>query len=341
VLNLMRSLVLAALAFFRTRRQSAIEILALRHQLGVLRRSVKRPRLTNVDRGLWVLLSRRWARWTDALIIVKPATVVKWHRAGFRRYWTWRSRPKGGRPGIDPEVRKLIKQMANANLWGAPRIHGELLKLGIEISEATVSKYLPRRRKPPAQTWRSFLENHVDTLVSVDLFTVPTVLFHVLFVFVVLAHDRRRILSINVTTSPSAAWTANQIVQAFPWESAPRYLLRDRDGVYGKRFRSRVQNLGIREVIIARRSPWQSPYVEHVIETLHHELLDHVIVMNERHLRRLVRTYVSEYYHRCRTHLSLGKDSPHPRTVEPPETGEVIELPVVGGLHHLYKRRAA
>jgi putative transposase len=163
----------------------------------------------------------------------------------------------------------------------------------------------------------------------------------VLFVFVVLAHDRRRILSINVTTSPSAAWTANQIVQAFPWESAPRYLLRDRDGIYGAVFRNRVRNLGIKEILIARRSPWQNPYAERVIGTLRRELLDHVIVMNERHLRRLLRRYLSEYYHGCRTHLSLDKDSPEPRAVEPPEVGEVIELPLVGGLHHLYTRRAA
>jgi putative transposase len=294
VLNLIRSLLFAALAFVSTRRQLAIEVFALRQQLGVLKRSVKRPRLTNADRGLWVLLSRRWSSWSDALIIVKPATVIRWHRAGFRRYWTWRSRPKGGRPGIDPEVRELIKRMATANMWGAPRIHGELLKLGIQISEATVSKYMPRRRKPPSQTWRSFLENHVDTLVSVDFFTVPTVFFRVLFVFVVLVHDRRRVLSINVTSSPSAAWTANQIVQAFPWESAPRYLLRDRDGIYGAAFRNRVKNLGIKEVVIARRSPWQSPYVERVIGTLRRELVDHVIVMNERHLRRLLRSFLDE-----------------------------------------------
>jgi putative transposase len=341
VLNLIRSLVLAGLAFFKTRRQLAIEVLALRHQLGVLKRSVKRPRLSNVDRGLWVLLSRNWPSWSNALIVVKPATVIRWHRAGFRRYWTWRSRRKGGRPGIDPEVRALIRRMATANLWGAPRIHGELLKLGFQISEATVSKYLPRRRKPPSQTWRSFLENHVGTLVSVDFFTVPTVFFHVLFVFVVLAHDRRRILSINVTSNPSAAWTANHIVQAFPWESAPRYLLRDRDGIYGAVFRNRVKNLGIKEVLTAARSPWQSPYVERVIGTLRRELVDHVIVMNERHLRRLLRTYVSEYYHPCRTHLSLGKDAPESRPVEPAETGKVVELPLVGGLHHRYARRAA
>jgi putative transposase len=334
VLNLIRSLLCAALAFVSTRRQLAIEVFALRQQLGVLKRSIKRPRLTNADRGLWVLLSRRWSSWSDALIIVKPATVIRWHRAGFRRYWTWRSRAKGGRPAIDPEIRALIKRMATANMWGAPRIHGELLELGIEISEATVSKYLPRRRKPPSQTWRSFLENHVDTLVSVDFFTVPTVFFRVLSVFVVLAHDRRRILSINVTSNPSAAWTANQIVQTFPWETAPRYLLRDRDGIYGAVFRNRVKNLGIKEVVIARRSPWQNPYAERVIGTLRRELVDHVIVVNERHLRRLLRRFVSEYYHPCRTHLSLGKDAPEPRPVEAPDMGEVVELPLVGGLHH-------
>ena len=341
VLNLIRSLLLAGLALIRTRRQLAIQILALRHQLGVLKRSVKRPRLNNVDRVLWVLLSRRWASWSDALIVVKPTTVIRWHRAGFRRYWAWRSRAKGGRPALDPEVRELLKRMAAASLWGAPRIHGELLKLGIRISEATVSKYMPRRRKPPSQPWRAFLENHVSDLVSVDLFTVPTVLFHVLFGFVVLAHDRRRILSINVTSSPSAPWTANQIVQAFPWESAPRYLLRDRDSTYGDRFRQRIGQLGIKEVIIARRSPWQNPYAERVVGRLRRELLDHVIVMNERHLRRLLRRFVGEYYHPCRTHLSLDKDAPEPRAVEPPETGQVIELPVVGGLHHRYVRRAA
>jgi putative transposase len=341
VLNLLRCLFFACLALLRTRWELAVEILALRHQLGVLKRSVKRPRLTNTDRGLWVLLARRWASWSDALIIVKATTVVRWHWAGLRKYWTWRSRPKGGRPGIDPEVRKLIKQMANANLWGAPRIHGELLKLGIQISQATVSKYLPRRRKPPSQTWRSFLENHLGTLVSVDFFVVPTVLFHVMFVFVVLAHERRRILSINVTSSPSAAWTANQIVQTFPWESAPRYLLRDRDGIYGDRFRHRIKHLGIQEVIIAGSSPWQNAYAERVVGTLRRELLDHLIVMNEWQLRRLLRRFVNEYYHPCRTHLSLGKDAPEPRAVEPPEMGEVIDLRLVGGLHHLYARQAA
>jgi len=193
--------------FFRDRSRLALENLALRQQLAILQRRTKRPRLTNADRGLWVLLSRRWAGWSDALIIVKPATVIKWHRAGFRRYWAWRSRPKGGRPAIDPEVRALIKRMATANMWGAPRIHGELLKLGIQISEATVSKYMPRRRKPPSQTWRAFLENHVDTLVSVDFFTVPTVTMKVISVFIVWEHRRREALCTAIIRSEAHAAT--------------------------------------------------------------------------------------------------------------------------------------
>jgi putative transposase len=226
-------------------------------------------------------------------------------------------------------------------MWGAPRIHGELLKLGIRVSEATVSKYMPRWRKPPSQTWRSFLDNHVDTLVSVDFFTVPTVFFDVLYVFVVLAHHRRRIVHVNVTANPGAQWTAQQMVNAFPWDTAPRYMLRDRDGIYGAKFRNRMKNMGIHEVLSAPRSPWQSPYVERVIGTLRRELLDHLIVVSEQHLRRLLRRYLDDYYHPCRTHLSLGKDSPVGREIERPEMGEVIELPVVGGLHHRYTRRAA
>ena len=209
------------------------------------------------------------------------------------------------------------------------------------MSEATVSKYMPPRRKPPSQTWRSFLKNHVDTLVSVDFFTVPTVFFHVLYVFVVLAHHRRRIVHFNVTSSPSASWAAQQITNASPWDTAPRYLLRDRDGIYGARFRERMKNMGIREVLIAPRSPWQSPYVERVIGTLRRELLDHVIVLGEEHLRRLLRKYLHDYYHPCRTHLSLSKDPPAGREIEPPELGDVTESPVVGGLHHRYTRRAA
>jgi transposase InsO family protein len=231
--------------------------------------------------------------------------------------------------------------MADANpLWGAPRIHGELRKLGLEISQATVSKYLVRRRRPRSQTWRTFLANYVGTLVAVDFFTVPTVLFKVLFVFVVLTHDRRRVVHVNVTDTPTAHWTAQQLVEALPWETAPQYLLRDRDAIYGAVFSSRVHALGIHEVTIAPRAPWQNPYVERLIGTLRRECLDHVVILNEDHLRRVLRAYLA-YYHEARTHLALDKDAPEPRPVERPERGRIVAMSMVGGLHHRYGRRAA
>jgi hypothetical protein len=278
----------------RTQRVLVLENLALRHQLAVLQRTAPRPRLRTADRLFWVLLSRLWSGWTDAVSMVKPATVIRWQRTGFKLVWTWKSRRNGpGRPAVALEVRALIQRMSTANpMWGAPRIHGELQKLGVEISQATVSKYVVRHRRPPSQTWRTFLANHVGSLVSVDFFTVPTVMFKILFVFAVLAHDRRRVVHINVTGNPTAQWTAQQIVEAFPWETAPRYLLRDRDAVYGVVFSSRVQALGIREVKAAPRSPWQNPYVERLIGTLRRDCLDHIVVLNENHLRRLLRDYL-------------------------------------------------
>ena len=330
------------LRVLRTRRALVLENLALRHQLTVLQRTAPRPRLRTSDRLLWVLLSHLWRGWAAAVSIVQPETVIRWQRAGFTLFWTWKSRRNGpGRPAIAPEVRALIRTMARANpLWGAPRIHGELQKLGIEIAQATVSKYLVRHRAPPSQTWRTFLDNHLRSLVSVDFFTVPTVTFKVLFVFVVLAHHRRRVVHVNVTDAPTAQWTAQEIVEAFPWDTAPRYLLRDRDGLYGVVFSRRVHSLGIREVKTAPRSPWQNPYVERLIGTLRRECLDHMVVLNETHLRRLLRDYLA-YYHSVRTHLSLDKDSPEPRAVHRPDLGRIVETPLVGGLHHRYSRLAA
>ena len=326
----------------RTQRSLVFENLALRHQLAVLQRTAPRPHLRTSDRLLWVLLSRIWNGWTDAVSVVQPATVIRWQRTGFKLLWTWKSRQRGpGRPAVASELRALIRRMAEANpLWGAPRIHGELRKLGLEIGQATVSKYLVRRRTPPSQTWRTFLANHVGTLISVDFFVVPTVMCKVLFVFVVLAHERRRVVHMSVTDTPTAQWTAQQLVEAFPWETAPRYLLRDRDAVYGVAFSSRVRSLGIHEVKIAPRSPWQNPYVERLIGTLRRECLDHVVVLNETHLRRLLSAYLS-YYHGARTHLSLAKDAPKPRPVERLDEGRIVETPMVGGLHHRYSRRAA
>ncbi|MDQ3172913.1 MAG: integrase core domain-containing protein [Acidobacteriota bacterium] len=320
-----------------------IEILALRHQLNVMQqRAKKRPSLGAADRVLWVWLSRVWAQWRSALVIVKPETVIAWQRKGFRLCWTWKSRAgKTGRPGVSREVRELIREMSRVNpLWGAPRVHGELLKLGVEISQATVAKYMVRQRKPPSQTWHTFLENHVKELVSIDFLVVPTVSFRILFVFVVLAHDRRRAIHFNVTAHPTAEWTAQQIAEAFPWESAPRYLLRDRDAVYGESFRRRVLEMGIREVLTAPRSPWQNPYVERLMGSIRRECLDHVIVVNESSLRRILKSYF-HYYERSRTHLALEKDAPESRAIQPPELGAVIVFPEVGGLHHRYERRAA
>jgi transposase InsO family protein len=328
-------------ALFAKRADLVAENLALRQQLIVLQRRTKHPRLKTKDRIFWLWLARSWDGWRESLLLVKPATVVRWHRQGFKYYWAWKSRHKGGRPTIDPEVRDLIRKMSRANpLWGAPRIHGEFLKLGIDLSQATVAKYMTRRSKPPSPSWRAFLDNQLKDLVSIDFFTVPTVTFRILFVFLVLSHDRRRIVHFNVTVHPSAEWTGRQLIEAFPWDTAPQYLIRDRDGIYGQDFTRRVNALGIKQVLIAPRSPWQNPYVERVIGSIRRECLDHVIVLNERHLRRVLRGYL-RYYHGSRTHLALGKDAPEPRNVEPPDMGRIVAFPQVGGLHHRYTRRAA
>ncbi len=327
----------------RSRAELQVEIAALHQQLAVLQRRLPtRPRLRPVDRFFWTWLARLWPGWRQTLVIVQPQTVLAWHRRGFRLYWRWKSRKRGpGRPEVSPDVRALIRKMSVSNPgWGAPRIHGELLKLSIDIGETSVGKYMVRRRKPPSQTWRTFLENHVHQLVAVDFFVAPTLTFRILFVFVVLAHDRRRILHYNVTAHPTAEWTAQQIREAFPWETAPRFLLRDRDGIYGKVFRDRAAAMGIEEVRIAPRSPWQNPYVERLIGSIRRECLDHVIVFNERSLRRILRSYVA-YRQSWRTHLALGKDAPITRKVQPPKLGQVIEIPEVGGLHHRYVRQAA
>jgi transposase InsO family protein len=320
-----------------------IEILALRHQLAVLQRQKKRVSLGAADRLLWVLLlSRIWNQWRSALVVVKPETVIAWHRKGFRLYWRWKSRAgKCGRPCVSRETRDLIRQMSKANpLWGAPRIHGELLKLGIEVSQATVAKYMSRQGRPPSQTWRTFLENHLQQIVATDFLVVRTVSFRLLFVFVVVGHHRRHAVHFNVTAQPTAEWTARQIAEALPWDSASRYLLHDRDCIYGAAFQQRVGAMGILEVLTAPRSPWQNAYAERFIGSLRRECLDHIIILNESSLKRILKTYF-QYYEHSRTHLSLEKDAPISRAVQLPELGRVIELPQVGGLHHRYERRAA
>jgi transposase InsO family protein len=320
----------------------ALENLALRQQLAVYKRTVTRPKLRPTDRLFWVWLARVWAGWRQPLVIVTPDTVLRWQRRRFREHWTTLSgRRTGGRPPVSAEVRALVTRMAMANpLWGAPRIHGELLKLGIDVAERTVSRLVPKRRTPPSQTWRTFLTNHVRDLVSIDFFTVPTARLRVLFVLVVLAHHRRRIVHFNVTEHPTAAWTAQQIVDAFPDDSPPAYLLRDRDTVYADAFRQRVKGMGIGEVLTAPHCPWQNPFAERLIGSIRRECLDHVLVVSERHLRRTLTAYFA-CYHRARTHLSLEKDAPDVRSIERVEMGRIVQIPEVGGLHHRYLRRAA
>jgi putative transposase len=320
-------------------RHLALENLALRQQLAILSRQTKRPRIRTLDRIFWVIVSKLWRDWRDALAIVKPETVIRWHRKGFRLFWKLRYRGRPGRPPVDPATRRLIQDMARSNpTWGAPRIHGELLRLGIEIHERTVSKIIRRFRagRPPSQTWRAFLKNHMHNTFAVDFLTVPTATFRILYVFVILHHESRKVVHFNVTESPTSAWTAQQIAEAFPWNTAPKYLLRDRDGIYGECFQRRAKNMGITEVKTAPRSPWQNPYVERLIGSIRRDCLDHMIVLNARHLRSILSEHL-DYYHCDRTHLSLGKGTPFGRAVQQqPENGKVIALPRLGGLHHRY-----
>jgi putative transposase len=327
---------------FGGHRQLAFENLALRQQLVVYKRTAPRPRLYTMDRLFWAGLASVWTGWRRALVIVSPDTVLRWQRRRFREYWARRShRATVGRPRINTEIAALVRKMAGANpLWGAPRIHGEFLKLGIDVAERTVSRLMPKRRPEPSQTWRTFLANHIGDLVSIDFFTVPTVRLRVLFVLVVLAHQRRRVVHFNVTEHPTAAWTAQQFVEAFPDESAPVYLLRDRDQVYGQQFRRRVKGTGVQEVLTAPQSPWQNPFAERLIGSIRRECLNHVLVLGERHLYRVLTRYLA-YYHQARTHLALDKDAPDFRTIEPRTAGKILQLPEVGGLHHRYVRQAA
>jgi transposase InsO family protein len=342
----MTSVLIALLATLRgvARSRAALhhEVLALRHQLRVLKRSRPgRLRLTKADRWLWVSLSRSWRSWRTALVIVKPETVVAWHRQGFRLFWTWRSRQRFGRPPVASDVRMLIRTMAQANLlWGAPRIHGELIKLGVAVSQATVATYLGRRdAPPPSHTWKTFLANHLQQIVAADFFVVPTATCRLLFVLVILAHERRRIVHVAVTDHPTAAWTAQQLREAFRWNDVPRYLVHDRDSAFHA-WTTTAAALGIEEVLTAPRSPWHNAYVERLIGSVRRECLDHIVIVNARGPGRVLADYL-EYYLKSRTHLSLDKDAPVSRPVATTLDGTTVAIPHLGGLHHRYERRAA
>ena len=342
---LLKNIFMMIFGFFKNQSALAIENLALRQQLHIYHHSKKRPKIRLRDRLFWVLISRLWSEWKNSLIVVKPETVIGWHRKGFKLFWTWKSRRKRpGRPSIPLEVRNLIKQMAKENpTWGAPTIHGALIKLGFKLDETTVSNYLKkfRHRKPPSQTWRIFLKNHMHNTYAIDFFTVPTATYRVLYVFIVLLHENRRIVHFNVTENPTAEWTAQQLVEACPWDAAPKYLLRDNDGIYGEYFQNRVKHMGIEEVKTAPYSPWQNPYCERVIGSVRRNCLDHMIILNVTRLKSKLKEYF-KYYHEDRTHLGLDKDTPFGRPVqEKPENGKVVAFPRVGGLHHRYEWRDA
>jgi len=317
----------------RSRKRLEAENLALRHQVTVLRRSApRRLRLRSSDRFLFALLYRLSPGVMGAIVIVQPETIVRWDRTGFKAFWRWKSRSRLGRQRIPPEVRTLIREVSLANpLWGAPRIHGELLKVGIVVAQSTVAKYMVKGRRPPSQSWRAFLRSHADGIASIDFFIVPTAAFKLLFGFVILRHDRRRLVHIAVTASPTADWIARQILEAFPWETALRYLIRDHDGAYGQIFRRRLGAMGIRDRPTTPRSPRQNGHVERLIGSIRRECLDHVIIFGEAHLRRVLHAY-ADYYNGTRTHLSLGNDAPLPRAVR--RDGRLQLVPNLGGLHH-------
>jgi transposase InsO family protein len=321
----------------KTRTQLEAEIVLLRHQLNVLRRRVpSKPKLAVADRLLFVWLHRLFPSLLNAITIVRPETVIRWHRTGFRLYWRWKSRSPGGRPKVPIEIRRLIREMSLANrLWGAPRIHGELLKLGFQVAQSTVGKYMLRSGRGRSQTWKTFLHNHAAGIAAMDFLVVPTVGFKLLFVLVILRHQRRRLISLSVTANPTAEWIARQITDAFPWNEAPDHLIRDRDASYGHAVTRRLAAMGIRDHPTAPRSPWQNGQAERLIGSIRRECLDHILVFGDAHLRRILAAYTG-YYNKLRTHLSLDKDSPNRRPVQ--RRGDLSARPILGGLHHQYCR---
>ena len=322
---------------FKSQRRLRAENLFLRHQLAIaLRRVSPRPRLSQSDRAVLVWMTRFCPELLGLAKIVKPESILRWHRMGFRAYWRWKSQKRAGRPKIDRELRDLVRRMCLDNpLWGASRIHGELLKLGFEVAQSTVSKYMVRGRRLPSQSWKTFLRNHGNAIAAIDLCVVPTVTFDLLYAFLVVGHGRRQFLWFDVTRRPTAQWLARQMTEAFPWASAPTYLVRDNDRAYGQVFTGRLAAMGIRDRPINPRSPWQNGIAERLIGTLRRECLDHVVVFGERHLRRVLSAYAA-YYNQTRPHRSLQKDAPMRRAVQ--RIGTIATIPILGGLHHHYVR---
>ncbi len=325
------------------RQRLLLENTALRQQVIVLKRSVKRAHVKDSDRIFWILMQRLLADWRSCLLFVKPETVIRWHRRGFRYYWGRKSKPKKpGRPPIAWKLVYLIKRLSQENVfWGAPRILDELALLGHAVPQSTVEKYMVRHRDPDrGQRWTTFLRNHMRVTAACDFFVVPTLTFKLLYAFVVLSHDRRRIVHIAVTRHPTAEWTARQVREAFPGDGTePRFLLHDHDSIYGDEFHRALQAMGLRELLSGRQCPWQNPFVERVIGSIRRECTNHVIALGERHLLQTLRAYAA-YYNASRCHQSLDGNAPEPRAREPTPVEDVVAVPVLGGLHHEYRRAA-
>ena len=328
-------------AILLSRTSLALENLALRQQVAVLKRSVPHPRIRVRDRICWVILRRLWSGWRQSLLVVQPDTVVRWHRRGWRLLWRWRSRGKVGRPAVPYKVRELIRQLSRENrLWGAPRIQAELEHLGHHVAKSTVERYMVRHVGPRSPTWRAFLRNHAGEILVCDFLQVPTATFKTLIGFVVMELGRRRIVACDVTLHPTAMWAATVVRRAMlAVGGRSRYLIRDRDTIYGETFNAAARSLGLKQLVTAYHAPLQNPHAERVIGTLRRECLDHVIVLGEDHARRILDEYV-RYYDEERTHQSLGGDSPLSRADDRSSMGTVVAVPHLGGLHHSYHRAA-
>jgi len=336
MLAILHALGMLVVDLFKSRRRLEAENLFFRHQLNIaLRRAPPRLRLRGIDRALLVWMTRLWPSLLGATQVVQPETILRWHRMGFKAFWRWKSRNRAGRPKIERGLRDLIRRMSRENPnWGASRIHGELLMLGFEVAQSTVSKYMVRDGTP-SQSWKAFLRNHAQAIAAIDLCVVPTLTFERLFAFLVLGHGRRQLLWFEVTHHPTAAWLARQITEAFPWASGPTYLVRDNDRAYGHVFISRVRTMGIRDKPISPGSPWQNGCAERLIGTVRRECLDRMLIFGEAHLRQILSAYAA-YYNQVRTHLALAKDTPLGRAVQ--RSGIIVAIPILSGLHHHYVR---
>jgi transposase InsO family protein len=334
------SLVTGALSdLTRSRADLVAENVMLRQQLIVLKRQVKRPQLTNLDRIRLVLAARCTQFWQQALFIVQPETLLRWHRDLIRRYWRRKSRNKGRKPRIDPETIALIRKMAKENhLWGAERLRGELLKLGVRVSKRTIQKYMPKMCREPSQTWATFLKNHAADIWAADFTVVHDLLFRPWYIFVVIELQTRRIVHTAVTRSPTDDWTAQQLREATPWGKGPKYLIRDRDDKYGPLFSNVAKSTGIKVLKTPVRAPKANAICERFIGSLKRECLDHMLTLHSRHLCHNVRAYM-DYYNHARPHQGIGQRLPaqFPQTYSP-SSGPITTKPVLGGLHHAYSR---